>query len=336
VKRLTSVGLLVALAVGFSAWIGSQRANGGATHSSTTISRSSALILDRRVRCTATVSSDVQAGQDVSVKFTLHNISRRRIKVFGLLWLVVKGTDGTTYDTRVPFRDFSGPRQPGSFGATIRRGAIKSIRQVEVAVRWKGPLRISPGCVRKTLPPLQVAVLSPGPLPDGSTAVSEVVAAAGHMLDECRPQLPGIPVDGQIDAPAGRNIPPMSAQCSVSLTSEGSFWDAQVLVLVPPGLQGVSVLQPYELFDPQSPFLSSPPPPPYEAAAWEDVVTSNGAVAVAGTLADASTTSTTNQMSPSYDWNGTAWVLTDTTLCGSHSGAWGPDPTVEFISVCSS
>jgi hypothetical protein len=332
VKRLTSVGLLVALAVGLFAWAGSQRANAGAMQSSATILRSSALMLQRRVRCTATVESDVQAGQDVSVKFTLHNRSKRSAQVFAAPWLVVEAADGTTYDTRVPLRDLPGPPRSGT--ATIRPGVTKSIGRVEVAVRWKGPLRITAGCGRRALPPLHVAVLSPGPLPDGSTAVSEVVAAAGHMLDHCRPQTPGVPVDGRLDAPAGATAPPMTAQCSVSLTPEGSFWDAQVLVLIPPGLQGVTIQQPYEFFGPPIAFESAPPP--FEAIAWEDAVTSEGAVSVAATLADAVDSSPTGQMAPSYTWNGTAWVLTGTALCGFHGGAWGPDPTVEFISVCSS
>jgi hypothetical protein len=332
VKRLASVGLLVAFAVGLSAWAGSQRANAGEMQVSTTIESSHGLMLQRRVRCTATVSSEVQAGQDVSVKFTLRNRSRRTVEPFAAPRLVVKAADGTTYDTRVPLEDFPGP--PGVGGAKIRPRATKSIGRVELPVRWKGPLRITPGCGRKALRPLHVAVLSPGPPPDGSTAVGEVVAAAGHMLDQCRPQMPGVPVDGELDAPAGGNIPPMSAQCSVSVSSEGSFWVAQVLLLVPPGLQGVTVQQPYEFFAPPYGFESSPPP--FEAIAWEDVVTSEGAVSVAATLADAVDTSPTGRFAPSYTWNGTKWVLTDLALCGFHGGAWGSDPTVEFISVCSS
>jgi len=329
---LAWVGLLVALAVGLAAWVGSQRANAGETHLSTTILRSSGLMLHRRVRCTATVSSEVQAGQPVSVKFTLRNLSRHSLEVFDEPWLVVKASDGTTYDTRELFRGIS---VPPSWGRTKIRGrATKSIGRVDLPIRWQGPLRITAGCGRKSLPSLQVAVESPGPPPDGSTAVSEVVAAAGHMLDQCRPQTPGVPVDGQLDAPAGATAPPMAARCSVSVSPEGSFWVAQVLVLIPPGLQGVTVRQPYELFDPQSGFLSGPPP--YEAIAWEDVVTSEGAFTVASTLADATNTSPTSQMAPSYTWNGTAWELTETALCGFHGGAFGPYPTVEFISVCSS
>jgi len=327
---LASVGLLVALAVGLSAWVGSQRTNAGVTQSSTT--SSSALILDRRVSCTATVSSEVQAGDYLSVKFALHNVSKRRVTVSDPTWLVVKAADGTTYDTRVPLRDFSGP--PHSPMTTLRRGATKSIGHVEVLVRWEGPLRITAGCSRRSLPPLQVAVASPGPPPDGSTAVSEVVAAAGHMLDHCRPQTPGVPVDGQLDAPVSGAAPPMSAQCSVSVSSEGNFWDAQVLVLIPPGLQGVAIQQPYEFFAPPFAFESSPPP--FEAIAWEDVVTSDGAVSVASTLADAVDPSPSNKMAPSYTLNGTTWELTETALCGFHGGAWGPEPTVEFISICSS
>jgi hypothetical protein len=268
----------------------------------------------------------------VSVKFTLHNVSKRRVTVYSPTWLVVKAADGTTYDTSVPLRDLPGP--PFSPLTKLRPGATKSIGRVGVPVRWEGPLRITPRCSRRSLPPLHVAVLSPGPPADGGAAVSEVVAAAGHMLDQCRPQTPGVPVDGQLDAPAGGTAPPMSAQCSVSLSSEGNFWDAQVLVLIPPGLQGVSIQQPYEFFAPPFAFESSPPP--FEAIAWEDVVTSDGAVTVASTLADAVDPSPTNQMAPSYSWNGTTWELTETALCGFHGGAWGPEPTVEFISVCSS
>jgi hypothetical protein len=65
-------------------------------------------------------------------------------------------------------------------------------------------------------------------------------------------------------------------------------------------------------------------------------VTSEGAVSVAATLADAVNTSPTGKMAPSYTWDGTAWVLTEEALCGFHGGAWGSEPTVEFISVCSS
>ena len=65
-------------------------------------------------------------------------------------------------------------------------------------------------------------------------------------------------------------------------------------------------------------------------------MTSEGAVSVAATLADAVDTSPTGQMAPSYSWDGTKWVLTDLALCGFHGGYWGTDPTVEFISVCSS
>ena len=267
----------------------------------------------------------------MSVKFTLRNVSKRTVEVYGDAWLVVHAADGTTYDSRVPFR---GLPVPAPLPTKIRPGATKSIGRVAVPVRWEGPLRITLGCVRKRLGPLHVAVLSPGPPPDATTAVTEVVAAAGHLLDQCRPQASGVPVDGQIYPPAGGTAPPMSAQCSVSITPKGSFSTAQVLVLIPPGLQGVTVQQPYELFDPSSGFLSASPP--YEAIAWEDVVTSGGAVSVVATLADAVDASPTSQMAPTYTWDGTAWVLTGTALCGFHGGAWGPDPSVEFISVCSS
>ena len=337
-KRLASVSVLVAFTLGLSAWAGSHRANAGETHSSTAISRSSGLIFGGRIRCIATVRSEVQAGHDVSVKFRFRNVSKRPVKLYlgrGTAWLIVKAAEGTRYDTRVPER---GLPVPAPIPTKISPGATKKAGRVEVAVRWKGPLRITPGCEQKGLPALHVAVASPGPPPDDSTAVSEVVAATGHLLDTCRPQTAGVAVDGEIDAPTSGAAPPMPARCSVSLDSKGSFWVAQVLVLIPPGLQGVTVQQPYEVFGPPyGLFSGSPlPPPPYEAIAWQVVVTRDGGLPVAATTADATNDSSTGQMAPSWRWNGTAWVASGTASCGFHGWQRGKYPTVDFISACPS
>ena len=272
------------------------------------------------------------------VKFALRNVSKRPIKVFidrGATWLVVRAADNTTYDTRLPNRDLPLPRP---ISVNLRPGATKIAGRVGVAVRWKGPLRITPGCEQKSMHILRVAVSSPGPHPDGNAAVSEVVTASGHLLDACRPQTSGVPVSGQIDPPTSGAAPPMAAQCSVSLDSEGSFWTAQVLVLIPAGLQGVTVQQPYEVFGPPYGFgWPAPlPSPPYEAIAWEDVVTRDGAVTVAAAMADATNDSPFGQMAPSWSWNGTTWVATGTASCGFHGWQWGTHPTIEFISACPS
>jgi hypothetical protein len=181
-----------------------------------------------------------------------------------------------------------------------------------------------------------VGVSVPWPRPDETAAVSEVVGASGHLLDHCRPQTPGIPVYGQIYPPSG-DAPPLSAQCSVSLESEGRFWMAQVLVLTPPGLPGVVVQQPYELLAPPYYPFSAPPatPPPWEAIAWQFVVTRDGARSVAAAMADGSNGSPT-QMEPSWTWNGTAWQAMGSRSCGGQAFAWGTYPTIEFVSACPS
>jgi hypothetical protein len=188
------------------------------------------------------------------------------------------------------------------------------------------------------LPALRVAVSTPGPAPDEATAFDEVVAGAGPMLDQCQPQTAGVPVDGQIDPPTSGSAPPMSARCSVSLTSEGTFWVAQVLVLVPADLQGVAIQQPYELFGPPFGLFSTgpAPPAPFEAVGWQDVVTQAGAQTVAATMADATNDSPTGATAPSWTLSGTTWIAGGTPTCGFRGWSWGPVPTLEFISACPS
>jgi len=349
-RASATAAAVAAITLGLTGWVGSPRANAGGLPSGGFVTRgpehrppartarSSGLILGGRVRCTATVGSEVQAGRALSVRFTLRNLSKRPVKV--PLWvfstrLVVRAADGTSYDTSEPLQAL--PGIPPPIPTKIRPGATKSLGRLELPVRWNGPLRITPECEGKPLHVLRVAVTAPWPSPDESTAIDDVVAASGHLLDKCRPQTSGVAVDGEIDPPSG-NDPPMSARCSVSISSPGTFWVAQVLVLVPPGLQGVTVLQPYEVFGP--PYgLDSPPPwpaPPFEAIAWEFVVTKNGAFPVASATVAASNSSSSGQMDSSFSWNGKAWQGGGGS-CGGRMWAWGGRfPTVEFISACPS
>jgi hypothetical protein len=172
----------------------------------------------------------------------------------------------------------------------------------------------------------------PWPRPVESAAVGEVVAAAVHLLDNCRPQTPGVAVDGQIYPPSG-SAPPMDAQCSVSLSWDGDFLQAQVLVLVPPDLSGVQVFQPYETLWPISNFLPLAASPPYEAIAWEFVVTRYRAIPVAASTLDATTSS--SKTVPSWGWNGTGFASAGNTSCGGTLFAGGgTGPALDFISAC--
>src|SRR3954470_15782657 len=210
---------------------------------------SSRLILGGRVRCTATVSRSVQAGDPLGLTFSLRNVSNDPVKVplyNGGLWLVVRAADGTTYDTRVPLRDEIGPI---TLPTTILPGTTKTVPEVGkyLRVRWRGPLQVTPGCGQTALPVLSVGVNAPGPPPDEPTALAAVVAASGHLLDHCRPERAGVAVEGQIFPPSG-DTPPMSATCSVSIQDEGQFLVAQTLIASPPdlGLGDLHLDQPYE------------------------------------------------------------------------------------------
>lgn len=325
-KGLVATCLLFAVAL--SACAGNHRTqpmSTGAQVSARTIS-SSRLVLGGRVRCTATVSTPVEAGHEIDLRFALHNVSGSSVRapvVDGSVWLVVESPDGTTYNTRTAESaegSLGGPYRPP---VEIPSGATASMVSPRVSVRWQGPLRIMPGCEKKTLPPLHVKVAAPGPPPDDQTAIAEVVAATGHLLDHCRPGEPGVAVEGRIDAPDGSGDS-MDARCSVTLHSEGRFLVAQVLVLIPPNMQGVRVREPYET-------LSFPKqPPPYEALAWELVVTRDGAVTVAGFNRDA--TRAADRMAPEWTWSGSGWGRPGSARCGYEGISGGP--ALDLISAC--
>jgi hypothetical protein len=325
---------LVALILGLSAGLGTERANAAVILPWPTVTSSAHVIRGRAV-CTANVRSNVQAGQPVSVRFTLHNASRHSVEfsegVFGTS-LVLRAGDGTTYDSAAPLQ---GIPVPPPVPHKLRAGRTLRLGIEKVPVRWRGPLQITPECEGRALPKLSVNVTSSWPSPAPGTAISEVAAAAGHLLDHCLPETPGVAVSGQINPPSG-SAAPMNAQCSISLSSEGGFLDAQVLVLIPGALSGVQIFEPYELLWPNGgpPAVALTAAPPYEAIAWEFVVTRDKATPVAASTVTASTA--TGKSAPSFTWNTKGWKSQGAESCGGTGFAWGgTGPDVEFISACS-
>lgn len=331
-KALAGVGVLVVIALAAAACAGSHKKTLGPEPTGlrseivTRTVKSSRLILGGRVRCTAIATTPVEAGREIAVTFLLHNDGAFPIKApvaDGSTSLVIKAADGTTYDTaRAALLEHSlgGPyRTP----LRIPAGATRRIAAPRVYVRWKGPLRIVPGCENKALPALPVDVTAAGPPPDKATAIADVVASTGGLLDHCRPQKSGVAVVGTIEPPSASG-PSMDARCSVTLHSEGRFLVAQTLVLIPPGLRGVRVQQPYETLPPRKQRR------PFAAIAWELVVTRNGAVTVAGFTHDA--TRAANRMAPEWTWSGSGWSRPGSARCG-YEGFAG-EPMLDLISVC--
>jgi hypothetical protein len=326
--RLTRAALLAAITLATVACARSHRASTshpqGSVVSAKTAS-SSALIRGGRLLCTATVSRSVSVGSPLGLTFAVRNVSHRPVKVslaFEAVWLVVKAADGTTYDTRVPLRN---EILPAIVPTAIPPGTTKTTASLGqfLRVHWRGPLRITPGCGQTALPALRVAVTASGPPPDDRTAVAEVVAGSGHLLDRCRPEQPGVPVEGQIYSPDW-SAPPMPATCSISLQREGQFLVAQVVVSNPPGL-GVRVSQPYER-------LSVHHKSPFEASTWQFVVTKDGVVPVAAAEADA--TRGADRMAIDWSLSGSHWKEEGSSRCGGSGSGDGLYPMVEFISVC--
>ena len=166
-KRLAGFGLLLALALGLSAWAGSGRADAALIRQRKAPRaherRSSRLVLHGRVLCTATVRSTVEIGQSASVKLVVRNVSRRPVEVYGGVFAaqsVVRAADGTTYDPSE--YDTGLPGIPPPIPSKLRPGAKKLEGRINVPVRWRGPLRITPKCLGTPLPVLRVWVTSPG------------------------------------------------------------------------------------------------------------------------------------------------------------------------------
>jgi hypothetical protein len=334
-RALTRVGVLVAIILAASACGGGHRTETAAAPSgsrarvSTRTISSSRLILGGRVRCTATVNTPVQAGQELRLRFAFHNVSHRALKVGLAPWdvsFVLRAGDGTRFDSRA----LVSPTIPYVPATDLAAGATRTLtRAGSVArVRWKGPLRITPACEQFRLPVLRMAVTAPGPPPDDRTAVADVVTASGDVLDHCRPQQAGVAVQGQLVAPGG-SAPPMDAACSVSIHREGGFLVAQTLIVLPPGLRGVHVGQYEQLSLPKRGRS-------LEAIAWEFVVTKAGATPVATATQDRSKPGA--RMSPDWTWQGSGWHRTGDSRCGGEfiTGGAFADPTAEFISVCPS
>ncbi len=291
---------------------------------------SSALVMDGKVRCTASMRTPVQAGHITSLTFALHNVSENPVQA-GLtpftLWFVLRAADGARWDTRVPLEGETG----GGYAppSPIAPGATKTAHVSDVRVRWAGPLSITPSCEQTTLPTLRADVAASGPTPNDATALGDVVTASGHLLDHCRPTRSGVPVQGLIDPPSG-TAPAMQATCSITLERQGSFLDAQALILVPLDLTGVQVQAPYEQITLPTGTGTG------EAIAWDFVVTAGGATSVSSTTVDRTRGGTA--MAPDWDWTGTRWEGPGGSRCGgellSGGGGWRGGPLVEFVSVC--
>jgi hypothetical protein len=326
-KQVLALAMLVALTVAASACGSSHPSSVRGTSSST--ESSSRMILGGTVQCTATVTTPVQVGHELGITFTFHNISKNQADVrlsYGGVWVIARSTDGTTYDTRVPLENAIAPPSgsiPLRPGATITRHLVPRLH-----VRWVGPLRVTPGCDVSAAPPVRVAVTSPGLPATATAAVNDVVAATGHLLDHCRPQTAGVSVVGRIDPPSG-DAPPLQARCSVDLRREPGFYNAQVLVLTPPDLQGVQVEQPYEAFSgPNGGNRNT------EAIAWEFVVTRQGATSVGS--ADYVTSRSGGRRAPDWFWFSSGPKKSGDFQCGGGGGQSGDasGPDVSFIAAC--
>jgi hypothetical protein len=317
--------LLAAVALAASA-CGSTHRTGGAATSGPTGS-STRLILDGAVRCTATVTTPVQVGHELGLSVSFHNVSKHTVDVqpgYGGVWAVVRSPDGTTYDTRVPWENRTGP---SASAISLDPGATQTERLRYLRIRWEGPLRITPGCGVSAAPAVRVAVTSPGLPASAKAAVKDVAAATGHLLDHCRPVSSDVAVTGRIDAPQ-HSAPPLRTRCSVSLRAEKGFDVAQVIVTTTPEPRHVQLDQLYEQFT--SPLNGTN----VMAVAWQFVVTKEGATSV--TSADIES-SKGKGFAPDWQWTSAGpGNRPGGSICGSTGGGGGGDlgPLVEFVSIC--
>jgi hypothetical protein len=294
--------------------------------------RSSRLVRGGDFRVTATIPTPVEVGRPLKVTFRIRNVSKQPRKIqldyATSLWFVVHSPDGTTYDTRRAYElsgSLGGPRRPPT---KLRPGATATRRGAYLRVQWSGPLNVTPGIGQEELPPLRVAVTTPGHAPTDHAGVAEVVAATGHLLDHCRPTSPGVAVSGKIVAPK-RSAPPMPARCAITLRRERGFLVAQVLIAVPPRYRGVHLQPPYEQLTWPKRGRNT------EMIGWQFVVTGKGAISVGSTSMES--TKAGKLMAPEWQWTTSGWKgQPGGARCGGTGGGGGGyvGPLIEFVSVC--
>lgn len=193
----------------------------------------SALIFNGRIRCSASIGAPAKVGHALRVRFRFRNISADPVVVDFVHEgpsLTIKDSDGKTYET---------PTAGGGYGpipTKIAPGetAVRTVPGLRVV--WSGPLQITPGCNKAKLPAVRVPVAATAAPASGRAAVAAVVAASGHLLDKCRPEVPGIAVDGILEV-RHRDSATTPARCSVRLTRERGFYRAQELVVTPSSLR---------------------------------------------------------------------------------------------------
>ena len=318
-KRLLAAAAVLTLTLAVAASGSHARAAG-------TVS-SSRLVKGGNIRITAVIGTPVQVGHALRVTYRVTNVSKvtRKIRLVFGLWYVVRAQDGTKYDTRVAYRSISVPYVPPT---KLRPGQTITSKGFAVRVRWAGPLRITPGWQNDALPTARVGVKTSG-APSRQSALVDVVAATGHLLDHCTPTTSGVAVIGRINAPEHR-APPLRARCSISLQREHGFFRAQVLVVSPPGLRGVHVSSQYERVGfPLKPGRNA------TAVAWLFVVTRDGAISVDSTSVES--TKSVRGGAPGWQWTTSGFQPNSGgTKCGGTGGGGGGPvgPYIEFVSAC--
>ncbi len=274
-------------------------------------------------------------GKPLGVTLRITNVSRLTRKVqIGYpenLWFVVRIPHERKYDSRFPFRfDVGGP----AFPVTLKPGESVTRHPSDVRVSWSGPLRITAAFNNTLLPTLNVPVAVPsGRLPSDRAAMAEVVASTSHLLDNCRPREPGVPVTGWIKAP-NHGAPPMRARCSVGLARQDGFIAAQVLISSPPDYRGVRLDPPYEMFTVTKPIATKN----REALAWLFVVTHDRVMST-DSASFSSARAVHGRTAPDWEWTTKGYRRPQNSEpCGwglnmDGYGHIGPDVT--FVSACS-
>lgn len=317
-KRLLAAAALLALAL-------TGVASGGHARAAGTVS-STRLVKGGHIRITATIATPAQVGHRLEITYRVTNISRvtRKIRLGFALWYVVHAQDGTTYDTRIPLRGAFLPYVPPT---KLRPGQTVTRNGDDVRVRWDGPLRVTPGWGNERLPTVRVGVKI-SRAPSRRTAIADVLASTGHLLDHCAPARAGVPVIGRINGPK-HSAPPLHARCSIRLHREPGFFRAQVLLVSPPSLRGVHVTSPYEQLGYLKPGQNA------TAVGWLFVVTRSGAISVDSTSIDA--TKSRNRMAPDWQWTTSGYQgRPGGARCGHTGGGGGGSigPLIEFVSKC--
>lgn len=203
---------------------------------------SSGLVADGTLRCTVELPvNPLVPGEPTGVVFTVENVTdatvQVRLSANGYAgWLVFAG-GGTEFQDSQRLRAGLGGPLPDEMA--LAPGESVDIGAMDTAVLWAGPLDVTPHCVDRALPAVQMEVEAPGAPADPDASIAQAVSALGDAFDGCVPTTSGTWVTGTFGAAEGT----IDARCGAYVIERDGFDVVALAAVSPPDAPELDLAQ---------------------------------------------------------------------------------------------